>query len=108
MWKRWKTRRRRRQQQMMDVLRLSPEKCAQLLRQFERHGVGDIETRLLLARRGQLSENPGEAVAMERYEEVIKAGRRVRYATFPVQFRTVMVDDALKAAVEEAFEENTT
>jgi hypothetical protein len=108
MWKKWKRRRNRRQEQATDILRLSPERCAQLLRQFERAGVGDIDTRLLLARRGQLSENPGESVAMERYEEVIKAGRRVRYATFPVQFRTVMVDDALKAAVEEAFEENTT
>jgi hypothetical protein len=108
MWKKWKRRRRRRQDQATDILRLSPEKCAQLLRQFERVGIGDIETRLQLAQRAQLSENPGEAESMQKYQETIRAGRRVRYGTFPVQFRTVQVPDELRNAVEEAFEENTT
>jgi hypothetical protein len=108
MMKKWKRRRKRRQEQATDILRLSPEKAAQLLRQLERAGIGDAETRLLLAKRGQLSEQPGEAASMEKYEEVIKAGRRVRYGTFRAEFRTVQVSDDLRQAVEEAYEENTT
>jgi hypothetical protein len=106
--KKWMKRRKSQQEQATDILSLSPEKAAQLLRSLERAGIGDIETRLLLAKRGQLSEQPGEAASMRRYEEVIRAGRRVRYATASVQFRTVQVPDDLRQAVEEAYEENTT
>jgi hypothetical protein len=108
MWKKWKRRRRRRQEQATDILRLTPELAAQLVRTLERHGIGDVETRLQLAKRGQLSENPGEAASMEKYEEVIRAGRRVRYATARVQFRTVQVPPELRADVESAFEESMT
>jgi len=108
MWKKWKTRRKLRQDQAADLARLSPERCAQLLRSLERAGIGDVDTRLRLAKRGQLSVNPGEAASMEKYEEVIRAGRRVRYATARVQFRTVQVPPELRADVESAFEENMT
>jgi hypothetical protein len=109
MMKKWKRRRKRRQEQATDILRLSPEKAAQLLRSLERAGIGDVKTRLLLAQRAQLSENPGESESMRRYEEVIRAGRRVRYATASVQFRTVQVPPELRADIESAFDtENTT
>jgi hypothetical protein len=107
MMKKWKKRRKRRQEQATDILRLSPEKAAQLLRQLERAGIGDAETRLLLAQRGQLSEQPGEAAAMKMYETAIRAGRRVKYGTFHAEFRTVQVPDDLRQAVEEAIEEDT-
>jgi hypothetical protein len=111
MWKKFRSKKKRRQEQTADVLRLSPEKAAQLLRSLERAGIGDIEIRLLLAKRGQLSDQPGEAASMQKYEEVIRAGRRVRYGTFRAQFQavTVQVPPELRADVESAFDtENTT
>ena len=108
MMKKWKRRRKRRQEQTTDVLRLSPEKAAQLLRSLERAGIGDIETRLLLAKRGQLSEQHGEAASMKMYEDAIRGGRRVKYGTFQAAFHTVVVPPELVADVESAYEENTT
>ena len=101
-----------------DVAALSPEAAAQLLRQFERNEVGDEPVRLLLAQRGQLLRNPGEAKAMRGYELAIRGGRRVRYSTFSIlTFETPETDEHLKtrataiadqliADVESAFEEN--
>ena len=107
MLKRIRRKRATRRAQVSDIEKMHPDKAAQLLRNFERAGIGDIETRLALAERGMQSESRANAAAMAKYHAVIKAGRRIKYGTFPAEFRTVMVDPDLEQAVEDALQGDT-
>jgi len=93
---------RRRRAQARDVAAMDPDRAAQLCRTLSRAGVADRPTLILLARRGQDSELPGNAAAMRKYEAAFRAGRRIKYTTYPVDFRFQHVPDDLRVAVEDA------
>lgn len=104
-------RRQWRRELVQDIAEIPPEKAAQLCRTFERARVGDVEVRLALAIRGQESENPGDRAAMEKYAEVIRAGRRVKYGILRIEETWIdepereSVPEHLEAEIESVFEE---
>jgi hypothetical protein len=90
--------------QKRDIDDMTPEMAAQMCRHFERRRLGDVETRLALARRGQLSGNPGEAESMRKYEQVFLSGRRVQYGVLKIiDVSEVQVTPEMREAIEEVF-----
>jgi hypothetical protein len=95
---------KQREQQRQDIADMTPEMAAQMCRNFERRRLGDVETRLMLARRGQLSENPGEAESMRKYEQVFLSGRRVQYGVLKIiDVSEVHVTPEMREEIESIF-----
>ena len=92
-----------RRAQARDIAMLDPDRAAQLCRTLTRAGIADRRTLILLAKRGQQSELPGNRAAMEKYEAAIRAGRRIKFSVFKIDnLTTVRVAEDLERAVEEA------
>jgi hypothetical protein len=67
--------------QQRDIDAMPPDQAATLLRRLLKAGVSDANTLIALA---------------------IRAGRKIRYATFPAEYRTVFVPPELEAEIEAA------
>ena len=100
MIRRWKRRR-----SLHHACRALPhDQAAQLMRLFAQR-TDDPETALVLARRALETAPPGHRYHAELYVRALEAGRRIKVATYPAEFRPLEPELEMDAELERAVRE---